>query len=97
MTVNLHVTLAESHPVTPMESYLLGVPCLISPTSDLFADDPELRGLTTVDSIDDPVAIATAARRLLDSTATAVSRAHEALQRADAHAAAAWREFTATA
>ena len=64
--VNLYVTLTECHPLLPIESYLLGVPCLTSRTSSVFRDDPVLWELTAVDRPDEPLAIAEAASALLD-------------------------------
>ena len=60
--LNLYVTLSECHPSTPQESYLAGVPCLLSRVSGVFADDPRLWEITTTDRPDDPSAIAEAAR-----------------------------------
>jgi hypothetical protein len=79
----------------PMESYRLGVPCLVSRTSDLFVDDPELYDLTTVDRPDNPGAIADAAERLLHDRAHVVSRANAALDALDLASADQWRAFTA--
>ncbi len=94
MTMNFNVTLSECHPMMPMESYRLGVPCLISRTSDLFADAPDLHGLTTVAEADNPSAIAAKARELLENRTEAVAAANEALDRLDVRAASAWAEFT---
>jgi hypothetical protein len=92
--INLYVSLSECHPMSPMESYLAGVPCLTSRTSEVFAGDQDLWDLTTVAEIDDPRAIARAARRLLTDSAEAVARAREWITRSDLRAAAAWAEFT---
>ena len=94
MDITLNVTLSECHPMQPMESYLLGVPCLLSRTSDLFADDPELWDLTTVDQPDNPDAIAAGAEKLLSRTDEAVERATASLQRMDAASKAQWLSFT---
>jgi hypothetical protein len=93
--LNLHVTLSECHPMTPMESYLLGVPCLISHTSALFSDDADLLALTAVVDIDDPARIAGQARRLIDEREEAVGRARASLRRMDVEAEAAWAAFIA--
>jgi len=95
MDVTLNVTLSECHPMMPMESYRLGVPCLASRTSDLFVDDPELYDLTTVDQPDNPDVIAAAAERLLHNRARVVSRANVALDALDLASAEQWRTFTA--
>jgi len=92
--LNLYVSLSECHPMSPMESYLAGVPCLISRTSDLFRDDPDLWKTVTVSEADDPTAIAASARRLLDAGTDVVDRAREWITAADAHAARRWAEFT---
>jgi len=95
MDINLNVTLSECHPMMPMESYRLGVPCLVSRTSDLFLDDPELYDLTTVDQPDNPGAIAGAAERLLHNRANVLPRANAALDALDLRSAEQWRAFTA--
>jgi len=94
MDISLNVTLSECHPMMPMESYRLGVPCLTSRTSDLFLDDPALYELTTTDRPDDPDAIATASARLLVNRDEAVERANRSLDRTDREAASLWQSFT---
>jgi hypothetical protein len=93
--LNLYVTLSECHPMSPMESYLAGVPCLMSRTSEVFADDEELWDLTTVAEADNPASIARAARRLLGHRAEAVDRAKAWMRTADAEAAERWAAFVA--
>lgn len=94
MDISLNVTLSECHPMMPMESYRLGVPCLMSRTSDLFVNDTDLYELTTVDQPDNPTAIAQAAQRLLDNAPEAVERANRVLDAVDAASAEQWRAFT---
>jgi hypothetical protein len=91
--LNLYVTLTECHPLSPIESYLLGVPCLMSRTSALFRDDPELWDLTTVDTADEPTAITEAAQRLLENRMEAIRRARAWISMADADAEALWTDF----
>ena len=91
--LNLYVTLSECHPMGPMESYLSGVPALMSRTSGVFRSDPTLWDLTTTDRPDDPTAIAAAARRLTEHGADAIARAKEWMRRADADAATIWQAF----
>ncbi|MDP8958503.1 MAG: hypothetical protein M3N51_04725 [Actinomycetota bacterium] len=91
--LNLYVTLSECLPLTPVESYASGVPCLFSRTSMLFRDDPELWRLTTVDELDNPAAIARAARHLLHKRLEAVKRARRWLDEWDEVAARYWRRF----
>ncbi len=91
--LNLYVTLTECHPVMPIESYLLGVPCLTSRTSAVFRNDPELWELTTVDKPDEPKAIAEQARLLLESEEEAVSRARAWILNADVEAQELWLDF----
>lgn len=93
--VNLYVTLSECHPMGPMESYLAGVPCLVSRTSELFRDDEILRDLTTVADLDNPTAIAEATNRLLGEAPLAIDRARSWMERHDTMAAECWRSFTA--
>lgn len=91
--LNLYVTLSECHPSTPQESYLAGVPCLVSRVSSVFRDDPVLWGLTSVDEADNPHSIATGARRLLEAKEEAVLRARAWMEEADRRGAEAWAEF----
>lgn len=91
--LNLYVTLTECHPLMPIESYLLGVPCLISRTSAVFREDPELWELTTVDRLDEPLAIAEAARALLEGRDEAMTRARDWIAKADVEAEATWGDF----
>jgi glycosyltransferase involved in cell wall biosynthesis len=96
MDLNLYVTLSECHPLTPVESYLSGVPCLISRTSVLFGDDPELLALTSVAEADDPVAIAAAALRLMAHRSDAIPAARQWIARWDDIAAEHWTSFTSS-
>jgi hypothetical protein len=93
VAVNLYATLTECHPLSPVESYLLGVPCLMSRTSGVFRDDPDLFAATTVDRPDEPEAIAAATRELIRIGPELVDRARSWIASADADAADAWREF----
>jgi hypothetical protein len=92
--LNLYVTLSECHPSTPQESYLAGVPCLISRVSGVFADEPGLWELTSVDRLDDPSAIAIAARRLMLERDNAVALAMSWMERHDGEASRIWHRFT---
>lgn len=94
MTMAFNVTLSECHPMMPMEAYRLGVPCLMSRTSDLFADHDELFSLTTVAEADNPSAIAQAATDLLDERNNAVAWANSELDRIDAISLDRWLAFT---
>ena len=94
--LNLYVTLSECHPSTPQESYLAGVPCLISRVSGVFRSDPLLWDLTTVDEADNPEAIAEGARRLLANREEAVSLARLWMEQADAVAARIWDGFVSS-
>ena len=75
MGLNMNVTLSECHPMSPMESYLSGVPSLVSATSSLFRDDSDLYEMTTVAEADNPRIIADKASLLLDNRSEAVERA----------------------
>ncbi|MDP9022127.1 MAG: hypothetical protein M3N57_05380 [Actinomycetota bacterium] len=92
--VNLYVTLSECYPLSPVESYLAGVPCLMSRTSSVFRDDADLWELTTVAEADDPRAIARGARHLLDRRDEAVAAARAWIARWDAIATEKWQRFT---
>jgi hypothetical protein len=92
--INLYVTLSECHPMAPMESYLAGVPCLISATSDLFAADRDLKQMTTVADHDNPAAIATSATALMEAAEDVVARAQSWMIAHDPVAASRWSEFT---
>jgi hypothetical protein len=91
--LNLYVTLSECHPSTPQESYLYGVPCLMSRTSAVFRSDDVLWDLTTVPEADNPAAIAAAAARLMERKEEAVGRAMQWIEDADRIGEAAWAEF----
>jgi len=91
--LNLYVTLSECHPSTPQESYLAGVPCLVSRVSSVFRDDPVLWELTSVDEADNPSSIASGARRLLEAKEEAVERARVWMNEADRRGADSWVRF----
>lgn len=95
--LNLYVSLSACHPLAPVESYLAGVPCLVSRTSTLFRDDRDLWDLVSVSQADDPVAIAAAAGRLLDAGPSVVEEARRWIGKADGDAAHRWREFITAA
>ncbi|HEX2028770.1 MAG TPA: hypothetical protein VHF25_12320 [Nitriliruptorales bacterium] len=92
--LNLYVTLSECYPLSPIESYLCDVPCLTSRASSVFRDDPALWAVTTVETPDDPQAIADGARRLLEGRDEAVRRARSWIARWDELAGERWRDFT---
>ncbi|MGH8872180.1 MAG: hypothetical protein ACRDWS_09415 [Acidimicrobiia bacterium] len=91
--LNLYVTLTECHPLMPVESYLLGVPCLISRTSSLFRDDPWLWEASTVEVHDEPTSVARAAMELLERRETVIDRAVDWIRRADTTAGSSWDRF----
>lgn len=91
--LNLYVTLSECHPSTPQESYLAGVPCLISRVSGVFRDDPRLWEITSTDLVDDPSGIASAASQLTSSRDEAVERARAWMGKHDEKAAKIWESF----
>jgi hypothetical protein len=92
--INLYVTLSECHPSTPQESYLAGVPCLMSRVSGVFREDARLWEISTTDLADDPSAIATAAMALLASKDEAVERAGEWMVSHDRRAREIWGRFS---
>ena len=91
--LNLYVTLSECHPLSPVESYLSGVPALVSRTSAVFRDDPQLWELTSVEVADDPSEIAAGARRLLQARDEALESARAWIEPADTEAALRWEQF----
>ncbi len=93
--LNLYVTLSECHPLSPVESYLSGVPALVSRTSAVFRDDPRLWELTTVEVADDPSDIAAGVERLLANSDEAITLANRWIERADADSADRWDGFVA--
>ena len=95
--LNLYVTLSECHPSTPQESYLAGVPCLISRVSSVFRDDPVLWDLTSVDEADNPSSIARGAMRLMEARVDATTRARAWMDEADRRGAEAWDRFVSEA
>jgi hypothetical protein len=76
-----------------MESYLAGVPCLVSATSALFREDSGLYEMTTVTEADNPRAIADAATRLLEHRAEAVDRARAWMSLHDERATGQFASF----
>jgi hypothetical protein len=92
--INLYVTLSECHPSTPQESYLAGVPCLMSRVSGVFREDARLWEITTTDLVDDPSGIAEGARGLLAVRDEAVDRAESWMSGHDLRAAEIWARFT---
>jgi hypothetical protein len=92
--INLYVTLSECHPSTPQESYLAGVPCLMSRVSGVFREDPRLWEITTTDLADDPSAIAAAAKGLLAVKDEAVERARAWMADHDRRAVQIWERFS---
>lgn len=92
-TLNLYATLSECHPLSPIESYLSGVPALLSRTSSLFREDPTLWELTSVEVADDPSGIAAAAMALMGQRDDAVDRARRWIDAADTEAAERWAAF----
>ena len=93
MDLNLYVTLSECHPATPQESYLAGVPCLVSRVSDVFKSDSRLWELTSVDEADNPSSIAEATHLLLENRDEAVARAAVWIEQSDLRAREIWEEF----
>lgn len=66
--VSLYVTISECSPMLPVESFALGVPCLIGPSSHLFRDHALLREMLVVEQPYNPeliadMAVAAVARR----------------------------------
>ena len=75
--VSLYVTVSECSPMLPLESFALGVPCLIGPSSHLFRDHALLREMLVVEQPYNPgliadMGMAAAARR--DDLMAAYSR-----------------------
>ena len=95
MDLNMNVTLSECHPMSPMESYLSGVPCLVSATSSLFRDDPDLYEMTTVAEADNPRTIAERATLLLEDRPEAIERAVAWMSTHDLIAAERFADFVA--
>ena len=93
MDLNMNATLSECHPMSSMESYLTGVPSLVSATSSLFRDDPDLYELTTVAEADNPRAIAAKAALLLENRSEAVERAIAWMGRHDVEAKERFADF----
>ncbi len=63
--LTLYVTLSECSPMVPLESFALGVPCVVGPSSHLFRDHATLREMCVVERPFSPHAIADKARALL--------------------------------
>jgi len=56
--ISLYVTISECSPMLPIESFSLGVPCLIGPGSHLFRDHALLREMLVVEQPYNPALIA---------------------------------------
>ena len=93
MNLNMNVTLSECHPMAPMESYLSGVPCLVSTTSALFRDDRDLYEMTTVAEADNPRSIAEKASTVLENRAEVTDRAVAWLRKHDQEATERFAAF----
>ncbi len=81
--VSLYVTISECSPMLPVESFALGVPCLIGPGSHLFRDHALLREMLVVEQPYNPgliadMAMAAAARR--DDLLAAYSRYNQEVE-----------------
>ena len=68
--VSLYVTISECSPMLPLESFALGVPCLVGPSSHLFGDHVLLREMLVVEQPYNPGLIA-------DMAIAAVMQRHE--------------------
>ncbi len=66
--VSLYVTISECSPMLPVESFSVGVPCLIGPSSDLFRDDRLLREMLVVEEPYNPGLIAEKATAVVQRT-----------------------------
>ena len=81
--VSLYVTVSECSPMLPLESFALGVPCLIGPSSHLFRDHALLREMLVVEQPYNPgliadMALAAAAQR--DDLVAAYSRYNQEVE-----------------
>lgn len=63
--LNLYVTLNECAPMLPLESFAVGVPCIMGPNTPYFADDAYLREKLVVNVPDDASEIAARIRGAL--------------------------------
>lgn len=67
--VTLYVTLSECSPMLPLESFSLGVPCLVGPASHLYRDHAELAERLIVTRPMSPSAIAEKVQDVLNNQA----------------------------
>lgn len=86
MDINLHLSFSESFGQVALESLALGVPCLVSPTTNVLDLDPGLRQLLTVTRIDSPTDIARHIGSLLPDLDALRPRCTAYADRMDAHA-----------
>lgn len=63
--LNLYVTLNECAPMLPLESFAVGVPCIVGPNTPYFTYDAYLRDRLVVNVADDAQAIARCVERAL--------------------------------
>lgn len=68
--LTLYVTVSECSPMVPLESFSLGVPCLVGPSSHLFRRHETLREALVVTHPHSPTEIAEKIRWALDNRAT---------------------------
>lgn len=65
MDINLYIGFTDCFPMTVVESLTLGIPCLTSDTSDVYAFDADLARALVVSTVDGPMGIASRIRAVL--------------------------------
>lgn len=86
MHINLHISFSESFGQVAMESLALGVPCLVSPTTNVLDLDPKLRDLLTVNKLDSPADIAQSITDVLADRTARTELYMDYVERMNAHA-----------
>ncbi|MFN8287384.1 MAG: glycosyltransferase [Chitinophagales bacterium] len=74
MDVNLHLSFSESWGQITVESMALGVPCMVSPTTNVLDNDEWLRENLLITHIDSPTKIAEAIQKVLTLDSVDMSR-----------------------
>lgn len=74
VALNLYVTASESSPMLPLESFALGVPCIIGANSHLFKDDEFLSKMLRVSNIGSSSEIANKITLCLNSRSEILQR-----------------------
>ncbi len=91
----LYVTLSECSPMLPLESFALGVPCIVGPCSHLFRDEPWLCSRLVVEDPLNPALIARKLDQVIEERDEIITRYREYARVELAHAKRGVERLTA--